>query len=178
MAEITREFFDRPENDDTLQNIRRQYLESKRNLQDLMMKQGEDETKVRTEFASSLKAPAREPENKPLPSENLMLINEVRSLRSLIFEQQAQIRRLQADVQAHQNAEFKLRQGFSEMQSRLRILEADVAATHRDYSSPSPQRPLAAFSPATHYPSYRSPLESPTVDDNTTRLIRISGPGK
>lgn len=177
MAEITREFFERPENDDTLQNIRRQYLESKRNLQDLMMKQGDEETKIRTEFVSSSKTP-REPENKPVPSDSLMMMNEIRSLRSLVYEQQAQMRRLQADLQSHKNAEFDLQHNFTQLQSQVRVLEADLAAMRRNYMSPQPPQPLASYVPPSHYPEYRSPLDSPIMDDNTTRLIRISGPRK
>ncbi|GAV54936.1 hypothetical protein ZYGR_0AS02590 [Zygosaccharomyces rouxii] len=184
MADLTREFFDRPENDDTLQNIRRQYLESKKNLQDLMMKQnqnGDDDVaaatdsigindqsaKIRKGFKSPLKPKEVMVENRPT-SDNLIMMNEVRSLRSLVYEQQAQIRRLQADLQFQKNSEFEFQRMILQFQSQLKNLRDELAELRnlKNYR----------FDNNRGIDDDRSvSFESPTFDDSTTRLIQISG---
>ncbi|CAR28530.1 hypothetical protein ZYGR_0S01630 [Zygosaccharomyces rouxii] len=190
MADLTREFFDRPENDDTLQNIRRQYLESKRNLQDLMMKQNQNgdadaddavgvgigvgigggvndqSAKIRRGFKSPLKPKEVMMENRPT-SDNLIMMNEVRSLKSLVYEQQAQIRRLQADLQFQKNSEFEFQRSILQFQSQLKNLRDEFAEfkLSKSYNIDNNQD---------HYNRNVS-FESPPFDDSTTRLIQISG---
>lgn len=178
MADLTREFFDRPENDDTLQNIRKQYLESKRNLQDLMLKQNDNEdvidqsSKIRKEFKSPLKPKEIVVDNKPTTtSDNLIMMNEVRSLRSLVYEQQAQIRRLQTDLQSQKDSEFEFQRTILQFQSQLKNLGDEMAELRHLQSYSDNSRDY-------RYSNINRPSESPSsppFDDSTTRLIQVSG---
>lgn len=188
MADITREFFDRPENDDTLQNIRRQYLESKKNLQDLMRKQnqnGEEEagftaaqdmatddqsSKIRRGFKSPLKPREMMTENRPT-SDNLIMMNEVRSLKSLVYEQQAQIRRLQADLRIRKNTEFEFERMILQFQSQLKVLREELVEVKQLNS-------YRMGNSRGNYDDRNVTFESPPLDDSTTRLIQISGQKK
>ncbi|GCF00102.1 hypothetical protein ZYGM_002784 [Zygosaccharomyces mellis] len=185
MADVTREFFDRPENDDTLQNIRKQYLESKKNLQELMMKQNQDgddddvvvaadglgtdnqSAKIRKGFKSPLKPKEVMMENRPT-SDTLIMMNEVRSLKNLVYEQQAQIRRLQADLQFQKNSEFEFQRIILQFQSQIKalrdeLIEVKDLKTYRFDNSRG------------NYDDRSVSFESAPFDDSTTRLIQISG---
>lgn len=184
---LTKEFFDRQETDDTLQRIREQYLASKRNLQVLMKKQNEEALKSpRDTEELRNKSPMNryEPVGLPNPAtlegpsaDNVILMNEVRSLKKMAIEQQGQIRRLTNDLLIQKNTTSDLQNKILSLQSHVNFLENDLFSYCDRLSSHSVTTP----STATHMGSVRSFTPhpySPTIEDNTTRLIHISKPNK
>lgn len=179
---LTREFFDRQEADDTLQNIRKQYLASKKNLHDLMQKQSENNDGMKYENGRIRKEPspapsgAGEPPGAPV-ADNYILLNELRSLKSCVYEQQAQIRKLTSDLQLHKNFSFELQNKVVQLQSHVRYLESDMI-NYFENASTVPHSISAPSTATTQFPLHNKSMYSysASVDDNTTKLIQMSEP--
>lgn len=183
---LTREFFDRTETDDTLQNIRKQYLASKKNLHDLMLKQStlsnsHNPSPVRTQPPQVV--PSEPPRASPnfhsnfqVPADDLIILNELRSLKTIVNEQQGQIKRLSHDLQTTRNLNFQLQDKVSHLQNHIGYLESDMMnflGNARSFQSMT--APSSATTPSTT--TYRSSTSYQTgMEDNTTRLIQMSGP--
>ncbi|EDO17043.1 hypothetical protein Kpol_530p13 [Vanderwaltozyma polyspora DSM 70294] len=160
---LTKEFFDRQEVDDTLQNIRKQYLESKKNLQKLvMMKQSPANTeefkvpsipkqkppkptrpsdideKLRRELRSS-RVTTNTVENTPAPlgketiTDTLILVNEVRSMKNIIQEQRAMIRDLSQDLQVQRSMSYELQSKIHRLEAHIRQVELNMRGSKQPY---------------------------------------------
>lgn len=185
---LTREFFDRQEADDTLQNIRKQYLASKKNLHDLMLKQSENNDSMKYENDRIRKQPspapsgagagagAGAPPGAPV-ADNYVLLNELRSLKSCVYEQQAQIRKLTSDLQLQKNFSFELQNKVVQLQSHVKYLESDMI-NYFENASTVPHSISAPSTATTQFPLHNKSMYSysASVDDNTTKLIQMSQP--
>lgn len=182
---LTKEFFDRQETDDTLQRIREQYLASKKNLQVLMMKQNEEASnsprnseRLRNDSPVNhyeSMVPSGGPGLGGPSTDNVILMNEVRSLKRMALEQQSQISKLTNDLIIQKNTTSELQNKVLGLQSHVDFLENDLFNYCERLSSHSVTTP----STATHMSGARSFTPhpySPTIEDNTTRLIHISKP--
>ncbi|QLL30908.1 hypothetical protein HG536_0A07230 [Torulaspora globosa] len=187
-SNLTREFFEKQEVDDTLQRIREQYLASKKNLQELMKKQNEERPTTKN-FSPALKdldpvgafrnssigvrdgAPAaRGP-----TADDLVLLNEVRSLKRLTIEQQQLIRQTTNELLIQKRMTAELQNKILNLQSQVSFLESNFFNYHESVS------PQAHATPAvppqrTQTRSFSPSAYSPPLEDNTMRLIQISKP--
>lgn len=174
-SNLTREFFEKQEVDDTLQRIREQYLASKKNLQ-VLMKQS-DETSTSPKLANEAPVPKDPVSSIKRSNERALdesvLLNEVRSLKRLTVEQQSQVRKLTNEL-------LMQKRTTSELQSKILNLQSQVAFLENHflnfYENLAPQTNAV---PSVHRPESRnySPAPySPPIEDNTMRLIQISKP--
>lgn len=197
---LTKEFFDKQETDDTLQNIRKQYLASKKNLHDLMLKQNESNDNMKYENDRIRKEPSLKPLSSlgvtgapsvPAPegagavpvADNFILLNELRSLKNCVYEQQSQIRKLTNDLQLQKNFSFELQSKVLQLQSHVKYLESDMVnyfenASTVPHSISAPSTATATTTTTTQFPLHNKSIYSysPSVDDNTTKLIQMSEP--
>ena len=154
---LTKEFFDIQETDDTLQKIRRQYLESKKNLDNLMMKKqspanteefkilsfskpeiqkhtnSELDDKLRRELRgfpiqSSTKAAAPRKET----ADDLIILNEIRSLKNIINEQRSLVYNINNDLQVQRSISYELQSKVESMESHIRHLEWEITSSKND----------------------------------------------
>lgn len=183
---LTKEFFDKQEADDTLQKIREQYLASKKNLQMLMMKQNEESsTSPRSAERVRIESPIRRYENLgqlSAPSlerntaDNVLLMNEVRALKRMALDQQAEIRKLTNDLLLQKNTTNELQNKVLSLQSHVNFLENDLLNYCDRLSSNSMTTPSSATQTGSGAESFGRYSYSPSIEDNTTRLIHISKP--
>lgn len=235
---LTKEFFDIQETDDTLQKIRRQYLESKKNLDNLMMKKqspanteefkilsfskpeiqkhtnSELDDKLRRELRgfpiqSSTKAAAPRKET----ADDLIILNEIRSLKNIINEQRSLVYNINNDLQVQRSISYQLQSKVESMESHIRHLEWEITSSKNDEVRQSSNTYNSTFDNTGHHNStetgtwrsyattapsssdYGSRLNTKklnsnsnymsndnlyksysSVEDSTTRLIKISNP--
>lgn len=181
-SNLTREFFEKQEVDDTLQKIREQYLASKKNLQVLMKKQNEESPKMRID------SPVRPVKSsnftngdgpvgvaKGPSADDLILLNEVRSLRRMTVEQQQQLRMVTNELLVQKRTTAELQNKIVNLQSQVTFLESNFLNYNENFSPRRNEIP----SPVVHRTEPRnfspSPY-SPPIEDNTMKLIQISKP--
>ncbi|SCU82808.1 LADA_0C08086g1_1 [Lachancea dasiensis] len=178
-------FFNDPETDDTLQNIRRDYLASKKNLQELLVTsptttrtrplqvptppmerktRGNDEL-LRQQLREGLRIDSRHPSGSLPPAARRDLprkvepehYTEVDGLRMMVHDQQQSIGRLQRALEAQEARNANL-------EMRMRTLEHCVAILEKSPRSPYEPRntePPGAYESVDH--------------DNTKVLLNLDG---
>lgn len=180
-SNLTKEFFERQEVDDTLQRIREQYLASKKNLQELMKKQNDGSPKTQN-FSPAVKDldPVGAFRNSGAPvarnsSDDHVLLNEVRSLKRLTIEQQQLIRQTTNELLIQKRTTAELQNKILNLQSQVSFLESNL---FNYYENLAPQAHAASSVPPqrTQTRSFSPSPYSPPLEDNTMRLIQISKP--
>ncbi|QLQ81487.1 hypothetical protein HG537_0F02480 [Torulaspora globosa] len=178
-SNLTREFFERQEVDDTLQRIREQYLASKKNLQELMKKQNEENSKAKN-FSPSLKDSGIGVGDgsgvvRGSSADDVLLLNEVRSLKRLTIEQQQLIRETTNELLIQKRTTAELQNKILNLQSQVSFLQSNFFQFYDNLSS---QAHAAASVPTqtTQTRSFSPSPYSPPLEDNTMRLIQISKP--
>lgn len=145
------EFLNRPETDDTLQNIRKEYLASKKNLKDLLNsspasgprpQQQQQQQEQRLPTPPSLTISSKEDErlrqqlrdalnNEPKPQRlqpPLASLNEIAYLRKIVHEQQAQLQSLTQELHNQKSFNYSLQSRLLMVEDYVKHLESTVTS--------------------------------------------------